>query len=110
MAKAYDTPFITNQEEMAEKIHVPPHLESCGRCRGFYKLLVRAYAADRGAAYDESLGQEHLCDKCGVTFCGTNGCECRDVLCVHGRRQLRAETNCTCAIEAQDPTCAVHHT
>jgi hypothetical protein len=70
-------------------IEVPKHLANCPRCRGLYKLLVRAYAPDRGAEYDAECDQEHLCDCCGVTSCATQGCKCQDVLCPHGRQNLR---------------------
>lgn len=71
------------------EIEIPEHLQDCKRCRSLYKILVRAYAPDRGAEYDEDAGQELLCDRCGVTACGTHGCKCTDVLCPHGRQNLR---------------------
>jgi hypothetical protein len=76
---------------MSSGIDVPEHLKDCRRCRGLYKLLVSAYAPDRGVGYDEEeLDQGDLCDHCGVTSCGLDGCECWDVLCPHGRNNLRA--------------------
>ncbi len=70
-------------------IEVPDHLAGCGRCSSLYKLLVRAYSPDRGAEYDAECDQEHLCDLCGVTACATQGCKCSNVLCPHGRQNLR---------------------
>ncbi len=70
-------------------IEVPRHLAGCTRCSALYKLLVRAYALDRGAEYDAEMDQEHLCDHCGVTSCASQGCDCKDVLCPHGRQNLR---------------------
>ena len=71
------------------EIVVPAHLAGCGRCAAIYRLLVLSYSPDRGAEYDFEAGQELLCDHCGMTACATNGCECRDVLCPHGRQHLR---------------------
>ena len=73
-----------------QSIVVPEHLSGCRCCSSLYKLLVRAYAPDRGADYDADAGQELLCDECGVTACATHGCKCQDVLCPHGRHNLRA--------------------
>lgn len=70
-------------------IKVPRHLSSCRRCVGLYRLLARAYAPDHGAEYDGECDERHLCDRCGATSCGTHGCECTDVLCPHGRQNLR---------------------
>lgn len=72
------------------RVESPEHLQDCQRCRRLYRLLVRAYATDRGAEYDANAGQELLCDHCGVTACGMHGCKCIDVLCPHGRQNLRA--------------------
>ena len=47
------------------------------------------YDSDRGASYDTGLDQWALCDRCGATACGTTTCYCKDVLCPHGRDNLR---------------------
>jgi hypothetical protein len=73
-----------------DAIEVPYHLTACARCCALYKLLIRAYGPDRGAEYDADADQRHLCDLCGVTACGAYGCKCEDVLCPHGRQNLRA--------------------
>ena len=74
---------------MTTKIEVPEHLRICSRCRGLYTLLAAAYDSDRGASYDTGLDQWALCDRCGATACGTTTCYCKDVLCPHGRDNLR---------------------
>jgi hypothetical protein len=71
-------------------VTVPDHLSTCKRCRALYKLLVHAYASDHGVDYDaDHSEQEHLCDRCGITACSIYGCNCEDVLCPHGRQNLR---------------------
>ncbi len=72
-------------------IAVPDHLlrDPARFIAACYRLLVRAYMPDRGAAFDADTDQELLCDSCGATACGMHGCACQDVLCPHGREHLR---------------------
>ena len=76
---------------MSDEITVPGHLTGCRFCSALYKNLARAYSKERGADFDRSPSPELLCDHCGETSCATGGCECRDVLCPHGRNRLRSE-------------------
>jgi len=99
--------MIAQRAKRWSEIDVPEHLRGDRLRENLYKLLVLALSADGGKEHDEAERQELLCDRCGATSCAMkrarstespradamllDDCGCRDVLCPHGRNNLRRE-------------------